>query len=94
MKKTLIFAAIVARGGVVHQPRLPHLLHAQEDPDQPHGEGQGHQEVWAAIVVMIEGMKELRPVTLTFEFIRLWKMDRKEISRADATYCITKKIRE
>ena len=51
MKKTLIFAAILARGGVVHQPRLPHLLHAQEDPDQPHGEGQGHQEVRAAGVV-------------------------------------------
>ena len=35
----------------MHEPRLPHLLHAQEDPDRPQREGQDHPEVRSPVLV-------------------------------------------
>ncbi len=40
------------RGGALHQPRLPHFLHEEEDPNRADRQGQGHAEVWKSRLVI------------------------------------------
>ena len=52
-------SGITSRGGPVHQPRLPHLLHEEEAPDRSHRAGQSHPEVRAAPVVIKKNLSKI-----------------------------------
>lgn len=69
---SLSLLGLPARGGPVHLQGLPHLLRQEEDPDRPHGEGQGHAALRDPVMVI--GL-ETRTRALWDDHAAVWDVD-------------------